>query len=70
MCVLPSSQGLEKLARAGARNGDRMCQQRLDSTNEGLRIVVEPHLMQHASAVVVNAFAGNLSLFVERVKAT
>ena len=45
-----------------------MCEKRLESSEQALRIVVEAHLPQHASAVVVDAFAGDFSLFVECVE--
>jgi hypothetical protein len=43
-----------------------MREQNLESADEGLRIVIESHLLEHASTVVVNALTGEFSLFIER----
>jgi hypothetical protein len=45
-----------------------MGKQNLESPDEGLRIVIESHLVQHASTVVVNALTGELSLFIEAIE--
>jgi hypothetical protein len=42
-----------------------MRQQRLHPAEEGLRVVVEAHLLQYASPVVVDALAGQPSVLVE-----
>ena len=56
------------LAGIGSRNGDRMCGERLDSSEKRLRIAVETHLLQHASAIVVDAFTGELPVLIEHVE--
>jgi hypothetical protein len=38
----------------------------LESPQKRLRVVIESHLLEHASAVVINPFSGELPLFVER----
>src|SRR6266496_5539405 len=43
-----------------------MSEQRLQASENTLRIVEEPHLMEHASTVVINALSGGRSLFIER----
>jgi hypothetical protein len=42
-----------------------MCERNFESPDEGLRIVIQSHLLQHASSVVVNALAGEPSLVIE-----
>jgi hypothetical protein len=58
----------KELMRTGSSNRDRMSEERLKSPKNGLRIVVEFHLVQHASPVVVNALTGKRSRLIKRIK--
>jgi len=42
-----------------------MCKQSLKSSQEGLRIMVEPDLVEHGAPIVVDAFTRELPLFIE-----
>jgi hypothetical protein len=62
--------GSEKLSPIGPSYGNRMREQSLESADEGLRIVIESHLLEHAATVVVNALTGEFSLFIEGKEST
>ena len=45
-----------------------MGEESLKSSQDRLRIMVETHLVEHATAIIIDAFTHELTLFVERVE--
>ena len=56
------------LPRIRSSYRDWMCKQSLKSSQEGLRIMVEPDLVEHGAPIVVDAFTRELPLFIECVE--